>query len=70
MIDVNATVNLTLPAGHCVTILQALDELPHRLARPVVDVVRQQIADQHPTAFEQPQVLPPAPMLNGHDVRE
>jgi hypothetical protein len=70
MIDVNATVHLTLPAGHCVTILQGLDELPHKQSRAVIDAVRQQIADQHPSAFEQPPAAMPQPLSNGHDARE
>jgi hypothetical protein len=70
MIDANATVTLTLPAGHCVTILQGLDELPHGRVRAVVDAVRQQIAEQHPAAFDQPQTIAPTPLPNGHDARE
>lgn len=65
MIELNATVHLTLPAGLVVTLLQGLDELPHRVARPVVDEVRRQIADQHPAAFDQPPMVAPVP--NGHD---
>ena len=71
MLDVNATVHLTLPAGHVATVLQGLDELPHRVSRPVVDEVRRQIAEQHPSAFDQPPaVVPQQPMPNGHDARE
>ena len=70
MIDVSTTVHLTLPAGHCVTILQGLDELPHKISRAVVDEVRRQIAEAHPQAFEQPQTIAPTPLPNGHDARE
>lgn len=72
MIDVNARVNLTLPAGHVVAILQGLDELPHKVSRAAIDEVRRQLSEQHPTAFEQPTMVQPQPVLpNGHDaVRE
>ena len=69
MLDVNALVHLTLPAQHCVIILQGLDELPHRVSRAVVDEVRRQIAEEHPAAFDQPPAAPP-PVSNGHDARE
>jgi hypothetical protein len=65
MIDVNTTVQLTLTAGHCVTILQGLDELPHKHSRAVIDELRRQIAEAHPQAFEQPPEGQ-RPLANGH----
>jgi hypothetical protein len=65
MIDVNATIQLTLTAGHCATVLQGLDELPHKLSRAVFDEVRRQIAEAHPQAFEQPPESQ-QPLANGH----
>jgi hypothetical protein len=66
MIDANTPLALTLSAGMCSTILQGLDQLPHGVARPVYDELRRQIAATEPAAFEPP----PAPRVNGIDVRE
>lgn len=64
MIDANTTLTLTLPAGMCAVIMDALQAAPYRVAAPVIDELKRQIAAAEPGAFE-PQIA--APRVNGID---
>lgn len=68
MIDGNTPIHTTLSAEHWRLLLQGADQMPHGIIRPVIDEVRRQIVEAHPSAFEVPQAsMAPPPRVNGLD---